>query len=270
MNLNYTFNLPPETEVIKRNRTITTYYAQLYQNEPQMYKWAGMAAFASFHIGERLQMFDWQPADVETFVLGEKKSLSLENDFQIIRYINNTIFEEIGWVHLAYSQMNFDSFKTLLIERKRHPLIIGAFEKLHRASELLKIEKPSAATEGLIWQANKEILWHEQSEVVQPLFDQLSEFFSSAMTFFASFDYEINHIKTSYKTRSRFILFMIFRGLWYIRKDGFIPDVTNLEHRWYWISHDLLKKWQKIEAKNILLAKEIEYLAQLEKRNLQL
>jgi len=58
--LKYNFSLPPEDQVIKRNRTITTYYAQLYKQEPQLYKWAGMAAFASFHIGEKLQMWNWE------------------------------------------------------------------------------------------------------------------------------------------------------------------------------------------------------------------
>lgn len=100
--LKYSFDLPPEEEVIKRNRTITTYYAQLYQKEPVLFKWAGMAAFASFHIGEKLQLWDWEDSGIKSFTFTcNKESRSLEDDFQIIRVLNNQIFKEIGFIHLA-------------------------------------------------------------------------------------------------------------------------------------------------------------------------
>jgi hypothetical protein len=267
----YSFTLPPEEQVIKRNRTITTYYAQLYQNEPQLYKWAGMAAFASFHIGEKMQLWNWEKSGIKSFsATCEKQNLSIEDDFQVIRIINNRIFTEIGWVHLAFCQMGFQSFKALLLEKGRHQIIIYAFEKLNQARELLKKGGYSTAINELIWEANTEILWHEQSEVVQPLFDKLSDLFSHAMSFFASFDYKINHHQTNWKTRSRFILFMFFNGFNLIKKNWFIPEVTDLEQRWYWISNDLLKRWKSVEANGRLITSEISLLSQLEARNLKL
>lgn len=230
-----------------------------------------MAAFASFHIGERLRLWRWQADEVSNFSLAEEeKSESLEDDFQIIRSINNKIFADLGWVHRAFNQAAYESFQSMLAKEKRHQLIINAFAKLHQAREGLKTEGPSHAVNDLIWQANSEILWHEQSRVVQPAFDKLSEFFQSAMTLFASFDYNINHRQTNWQTRSKFILFMLLRGLWFIRKDGFIPDVAKLHHRWYWITHDLLKKWRKAETKKRkrkLIHKEIKFLAGLEPKN---
>lgn len=268
----YSFNLPAEEQVIKRNRTITTYYAQLYQNQPQLYKWAGMAAFASFHIGEKLQMWNWENAGIKpiSFSCG-KKSRTLEDDFQIIRIINNKIFSEIGWDHLTFCQMDFQSFRSLLVEKNRHQLVICAFEKLDKARDLLKQEKKrTIAIEELIWEANTEMLWHEQSEVVQPLFDKLSNLFSRAMTFFASFDYKVNHSQTSWKTRSRFILFMTFKGFSLLKKSGFIPEITNLQHRWYWIHNDLLKKWKIVESNSNLVTSEIKLLSQFENRHLHM
>ncbi|MGK0391820.1 MAG: hypothetical protein ACI94Y_004587 [Maribacter sp.] len=267
----YNFNLPPEEEVIKRNRTITTYYAQLYQNEPQLYKWAGMAAFASFHIGEKLQMWDWKGSGIKSLSFTcRKKNRTLEDDFQVIRIINNRIFTEIGGIHLTFGQMDFPSFKSLLLEQGRHQIILSAFEKLNHAREQLKKEGYSAAINEMVWEANTEILWHEQSEVVQPLFDKLSDLFSRAMTFFASFDYKINHHQTSWITRSRFILFMLFNAFSLLKKDGLIPEVTNLEHRWYWISNDILKKWKIVESDGNLITSEIDLLAQMEYRNLKM
>jgi len=43
--------LPPESEVIDRNKKISSLYAQLYLDNPDVFKWAGMASFASNHIG---------------------------------------------------------------------------------------------------------------------------------------------------------------------------------------------------------------------------
>jgi len=95
MLLNYSFNLPSEEQVIKRNRTITTYYAQLYENQPQLFKWAGMAAFASFHIGEKMKLWDWGKSGINSFtVTSRKNNLSIGDDFQVIRVINNRIFRK--------------------------------------------------------------------------------------------------------------------------------------------------------------------------------
>jgi hypothetical protein len=255
---------------MSRNRTITAYYAQLYQREPQLYKWAGTAAFASFHIGEKMKMWNWKKSGVKSFSFTcGKGSRNIEDDFQIIRIINNVIFTEIGWVHLAFAQMDFLAFQALLLEKGRHQIIIKAFEKLNKARELLKINGATIAIDDMIWEANTEILWHEQSEVVQALFDKLSGLFSGAMTLFASFDYKINHHQTNSIIRSRFILFMFFNGFDLIRKNWFVPELTDLQHRWHWILNDILKKWKIVESDGVLINAEIEILANIEVRNLQ-
>ncbi len=269
--MNSSFDLPPEEQVIRRNRAITAYYAQLYQKEPLLYKWTGMAAFASFHIGEKLQLWNWKNSGIKSFaVTCRKKNRTLEDDFQVIRVLNNKIFSEIGWVHLAFGRMDYQAFNSLLVEKGRHPIIIHAFEKLNNARMQLKRGGDSASVNNLIWEANVDILWHEQSEVVQPLFDKLSDLFSGAMTFFAGFDYQINHFPTSRKMRSRFILFMLINGFSLLRKDWSIPELTNLQHRWYWIRHDIIRKWQIVESKRGLINTEIEILARLEDRNLRI
>lgn len=266
----YSFDLPPECDVIQRNRTITTYYAQLYRSRPVLFKWAGMAAFASYHIGEKLQMWDWETEEIRTFSeTCEKKNKSLEDDFQVIRIINNKIFLEIGSALLAFSQLDYETFRNQLVERKKDDLILNAFEKLNDARSKLKNGTPESEVSDLIWEANVEILWHEQSRVVQPLFDKLSTLFSGTMSLIASFDYTVNHKKTNWQLNSRFILFMLFRGLRMILRDG-LPDVTNLEHRWRWISSDLLRKWKIAERRKKHLAEEINTLSSLEPRDLDL
>ncbi|SNR13871.1 DUF2515 family protein [Tenacibaculum jejuense] len=267
----YSFNLPPETEVILRNRTITTYYAQLYKNEPNLYKWAGMAAFASFHIGTKLKLWDWENTPLKTFSNAcKKKNRTIEDDFQIIRIINNKIFTEIGSIHLAFSQLEFDIFKNQLIQTKKNEIIIEAFNKLNEARTRLNAGETTEVVEKLIWEANIEILWHEQLFVVQPMFDKLSNTFSNLMSLIASFDYHINHKKTSWKLASRFIIFMFTKGLITLSKNYFIPNITHFEQRWSWISKDILAKWQALESNQIAIQEEISFLTQLEDRQLKL
>ncbi len=267
----YSFDLPPEENVIKRNRTITTYYAQLYQKEPQLYKWAGMAAFASYHVGEKMKMWNWDGSGIKPLsVTCNKKNRSLEDDFQIIRIINNKIFLEIGRLHLVFSQLDFPSFRSLLIREHKHDLIIRAFEELNEARVQLRRDGYSEAVNELVWKANTDLLWHEQSEVVQPLFDRLSDLFSQAMTLFATLDYKTNHQPTSRDTRSVFILYMLFNGLSSIRRKWLVPKVTNLEHRWCWISNSLLKKWRIVESDQDKVVKEMGFLTRMEDRNLVL
>ena len=43
--------LPPEEDVINRNKHISSVYAQYYLENQDIFKWAGMAAFAYNHIG---------------------------------------------------------------------------------------------------------------------------------------------------------------------------------------------------------------------------
>lgn len=269
MNSSYSFNLPPEENVIERNKTITTYYAQLYKNEPNLYKWAGMAAFASFHIGEKLSMWNWENSGIKSIsdTCG-KQNRTLEDDFQVIRIINNKIFSEIGTMHLAFSQLDYSAFKALLVEKKKDEIIINAFEKLQDVKSTLNQNPASKTVNQLVWEANIEILWHEQLKVVQPLFDKLTDFFSGAMSFMASFDYTINHKKTSWKAASRFISFMYFNGFSLIRKNKFLPNITILDHRWYWISNDLLINWRAVEANSGYIMSEIELLSQMVDRNL--
>jgi len=269
LNLGYNFQLPPEEEVIKRNRTITTYYAQLYQQNPQLYKWAGMAAFASFHIGEKLKIWNWEKSGIKASPILKKKNRTIEDDFQVIRILNNKIFLEIGWKHLAFEQMPYETFKSHLTKKNKHPIIINAFEKLKNAKEQLSKNTDPYWINKIIWEANTEILWHEQSIVVQPLFDKLSTTFSKAMTLFASFDYKINHHQTRRITQSKFIFFMFLKGFKHLKENWFIPEVTNLTHRWFWISKDILEKWKTIESKQDIITAEIDFLAKLENNVMQ-
>lgn len=228
-----------------------------------------MAAFASFHIGEKLRMLNWNDHGIKTFSeTCNKKNRNIEDDFQIIRIINNKIFLEIGTALLRFRQLSYDTFRNELVSMQKSELILHAFDKLNDARIRLQNDSKNKDISNLVWHANIQILWHEQSRVVQPLFDKLSTVFSGTMSLIASFDYRANHKKSSWILSSRIIFFMISKGLKLLLKNGEFPDVTNLEHRWLWISLDLLKKWKTIEINDKYIIDEINYLSTLESRNL--
>src|SRR5262245_7775133 len=92
--------------VFHRNLEISSRYAWVYTLLPACLKWAGMAAFASYHV--RLALFPFRlDTDGTGYVdiphsLVRQKALLLE-DVNTIRATNNAIFDDIFWVHLAYA-----------------------------------------------------------------------------------------------------------------------------------------------------------------------
>jgi len=105
-------------------------YAKIYKEAPKIYKWAGMAAFASYHIGLSLMPFKW--AKIETIDLSSAiQQQGFKNDIQLIRLLNNHIFEDIGWVHIAYCQPNggITILREILRDKEHYQPILAAFEK---------------------------------------------------------------------------------------------------------------------------------------------
>src|SRR5262245_29567539 len=91
--------------IFKRNLEISARHAWIYKFLPACFKWAGMAAFASYHIRHALHPF-LLDTDRTGYVdiprsLRRKRVLLLE-DANTIRATNNAIFNDIFWVHLAY------------------------------------------------------------------------------------------------------------------------------------------------------------------------
>jgi len=219
-----------------------------------------MAAFASFHVGEKLKFWEWKKKGIKSFAEAcRKKNRTFEDDVQVIRILNNRIFLELGILHLAFSQLDYNVFKNQLIESNKHTIVLSAFEKLNRA----RIESNPEIAEKLIWEANIDILHHEQYYVVQPMFNKLTTSFSSALSLIASFDYRVNHKRTNWVFASKFFSFMMVKGFSVTKNNYFIPSITNYDQRWFWITEDLVKKWRKLERDEHFIHDEIDYLSKL-------
>ena len=193
--------LTDQSCVFHRNLEISSCYAWMYKPLPECFKWAGMAAFASYHV--RLALLPFRLDTDRTGYVDIPHSLErhrphpgglLAEDVDTVRTTNNAIFDDIFWVHLAYSSApdGIECLRALLGADRRYAVLLAGFEAIDRGRRVLEDRTASAearrAAEDLIWEGNVQLLEHEQRAVVQPNFDRLSGAFAGL--FSIGFDLE--------------------------------------------------------------------------------
>src|SRR5712692_8061018 len=163
--------LPPVGDVVERNRAITAEYAGWYLRRHELFKWAGMAAFASHHVG-----MAFRSAALRAII----------PDLERIRHINNLIYADIGWAHLAYETEGIAAIEEALgpkaTPRRRSgrpakSIMLEAFRSIERGRRQIEAGQADAGRK-LVWQGNLLLLKHEQFDTVQPEFTKLSREFS--------------------------------------------------------------------------------------------
>lgn len=253
--------LTNEEQVIQRNADITSQYAQMYRSNPSLYKWAGMAAFASHHVGLSLLPFKLGTINVLDLQSACKEKTGLLSDLNLVRHLNNRIYHDVGWVHILYHNKGIEQAQTILAKDDHYAEISKALMKIEEGR--LKLKEGAAQIESankLIWEGNNDILFHEQSITVQPIFNNFGAVFKNVLRFCATLDYSASHTKTDWRTHSSFIRHMIFGSPSLLLHSKSLPDLTNLKHRWDWIQKKLLKNWIRSEDTDQDLDKKISYM----------
>jgi hypothetical protein len=152
-------NLSESAIVFKRNQAITAAYAEMYLRNPQVYKWAGMAALTSATVGRGMYvMYGLRQAHLG-IVFGLFGSEVAETIRQL-RTGNLAVFTDIYWQNMAYDQGG-----------------LAELEQIGRAGELdqralhgwqLIDAGRRAGDRDLVWAGNTVLLHYEQKEVLQP------------------------------------------------------------------------------------------------------
>lgn len=248
--------LPSETEVIKRNYAITSVYANLYWSNRQLFKWAGMAAFASHHVGFGLLPFMVKPVkllDIKTSCA----TRGLSNDLNLIRHLNNRIFDDIAWAHFAYQQEGIESLRELMTGDPHYGKMLESFELLETGRQL--------GNEGQtqIWTSNTQLLRHEQEYVVQPVFNRLGAIFQNLLTFCASLDFSPSHTKTDWRYHSSFIAYMYLYGKKTMLNTKSFPNLTILPQRWGWLEDKVVENWKRNEQTDEKLTEKFDFMMNL-------
>lgn len=233
--------LPPKERLRERNAQITAQYAQLYLRQRDLFKWAGMAAFASFQVG------------LAMIPLGARATLAdLTDDLEVIRETNNAVYRDIGWVHLAYEAGGFPEVQRCL---GGVDLLAEGFERMAHAGRGARVDHAQA------WAGNTMLLRHEQEWTVQPRFARLDKLFGYALTLTTMLDFDADHRRIDRQTVSAFSWFMMTQGYRLLLRTRSCPDVLRFDHRWFWIEQSLLPHWKRVDRSDPELERKMRRLA---------
>jgi hypothetical protein len=263
--------LPPPERFCDRNRAITAAYAGWYRQEPWLFKWAGMAAFASDQVGVALATAEMlmaphralredgvPPPDaalldllrdlygrgvtVALFVpiaLHEGATAQLLEDLRVIKQANDAIFNDTGWAHLAYIHGGLKALEACLTADAERPLL-EAFRMLDEGAH--RLCDPSTFEEGrvLIDRAAVAMLRHEQMTILPPYMERLSDLGRRLASLGTWLDFEGAAGPMGQPSFSGYFgLPAVLLGT---------RSIASTQDRWTWIENDLLPRWFALSA----------------------
>jgi hypothetical protein len=263
-----TKGLPAMGLVRERNQAITTRYATLYLKSQPLFKWAGLAVFASHKVGEAFLGYEF------SLVNGEEGSwkdptrglllpISLTKELELLRKANNQIYEDIAWALLAYNSPRggLSSVNAGLEDLPTHQRMRDGFQKIEEGRRLLE-SGSERSQEGtcLIWEGNNLLLEHEQTVIIQPAFEAMGPVFDFVLSEATTLAFEAHMFDILTRYRAYFALFMYTHGLPILLRARSLPRIQRLNQRWFWITKSLLHLWQNLDrnvdqARNAVLQK---------------
>jgi hypothetical protein len=262
--------LPAENQVFERNRAITATYASLFLKERSLFKWAGMAAFASHRVGISLVPFaieEWAEGRARFKVPPEHqgRALSIDDDLNLLRLTNNRVYASIAWSHLAFSSKDHGSECVLDLSATvpEWRLLRQGWERICQAARRLKQGEPRSVVEPLIWRGNEELLRFEQEVTVQAGFDRMQRAFSTFLTWAMSMEFDGDNQRVELDTFSYFPLYMWTQAFHVLARTRSLPHVGRFDHRWCWVEGSLLPMWKHVEASDRELEQKLKRLAAL-------
>ncbi|WP_298814547.1 DUF2515 family protein [Chloroflexus sp.] len=261
-------HLPPPDHMRERNRAITAAYADWYLRQPWLFRWAGLAAFASAQVGigiaiaeslmapQRMVRNGDSPAssaaifDLLANLVGNGVNLALVlpvtlheaaagqllSDLLIIKQANDAIFHDTGWAHLAYIHGGLPALEHCLAAD--HP-IRAAFCLLDEGAHLMC--EPTTFTRGwdLVDQATVALLRREQMTILPPYMDRLSDVGRLVVSLGSWMDFTGDGPMSGSSFVNFFGLPAVLSGA---------RSIANTSDRWTWIERDVLPVWFRHSA----------------------
>ncbi|PDW00821.1 DUF2515 family protein [Candidatus Viridilinea mediisalina] len=264
--------LSQRTTRIARNQGITQCYARWYLQEPWLFKWAGMAAFASAQVGIALAaaevldaphglvrpLAEQQPTEGSVVQFGMAaygQALNLLftvplllhdatarplllNDLELIREANNAIFADVGWAHLAYLNGGLKAVEAAIGSDQQ--AILEAFRMLDEGAHLMCDPANHEQATALIRRAATTMLHREQMVILPPFMDRMSNQGKLLASFGSWLDFEGTPALIGQPSFNGY-----FGPLALVSGQR---SVCNAEDRWSWIEHDLLPRWATLDS----------------------
>jgi hypothetical protein len=235
--------MPPEERYSERNRAITAKYAGWYLEHPETFKWAGMASFASRQVGVAIVMAEMLVAPER---VGSENPLAglhrfaaqqfMLQDLDAMRRGNNNIFRDIAWAHAAYIEGGLAEIERCCIDTECDLLLEG-FRMIDRGMELLRSHADAEAVSRIVWEGNISLLRHEQTSVLQPIFDSLSPGGRIVASFGSELDFSCD-LPSDPKYQASFS-----SHYGYLETLAGMKSIADPVHRWQWVEKRVVPAW---------------------------
>jgi hypothetical protein len=249
---------------------ISSRYAWLYRALPAYFKWAGMAAFASFHVRLALLPFRLLTGGGGYAELrhsqAHRRTLLL-SDIDTIRATNNGIFDDIFWVHVAYitADDGVARLRGLLGGVDAYAPVLAGFETIDRGRRVLDDATATASdrrtARELVWVGNVQLLEHEQRALVQPQFDRLSCRFAQLLSAGSTLSFEVRGLHHELAYFSSFYLYAFGRGMSQTVQARRWPRITRFEDRWRWITTSIVPRFRRLECDSAVVEASLRRIA---------
>jgi hypothetical protein len=241
----------------------------MYKLQPACFKWAAMAAIASHHV--RLALF---PLRLDTDRTGyvdiphslRRQKLFLTEDVNTIRATNNTIFNDIFWVHFAYvtAEDGIERLRALLQAERHYAPVLAGFEAIDQGRRVLEDGMASAEArqraDDLIWEGNVELLEHEQRALVQPNFDRLSRASARLVSIGSATSFEVRGVRQKIAYFTSFHLYSFTRGIPHALRAQAWPRITRFDDRWRWLVTSVVPRFRRFDADTRLVDASLRHI----------
>lgn len=236
----------PGALALNRNKVINKAYAELYLANPEIFKWAGLAAFASASIGEKMELLAaGNLLRVPALVVSEKAANSLnllssgmDLAYNMIGRGNKAIYDDIYWQHLAYRDGGLAEMTALFEEGSLEPQLYLAWRMIDQGWQ--------TGDEELIWCGNTLLLKYEQKEIIQPVL----------------YDGMLNQQLWKLVSKLHETLGVLIASPVPEEQKSFrdcVPggNLGNYEDRWKWCVEKIMPAWQSYETKQPSKVREL-------------
>jgi len=257
-----------------RNMEISSRYAWLHAQQPVCFKWAAMAAIASHHA--RLVLYPFRLDADRSGYVDLPRSLSrrrlLTTDANRMREVNNAIYDDIFWVHLAYlaAADGVNDLRRLLRPHREYADLLSAFETIDRGRAVLTDagSPPEARQEAadMVWAGNLALLEHEQRAVVQPLFDGLSDTFARLVSMGSTTTFEVRGLRQEIRYFTSFSAYSLIGGLAAALRTRTVPSITRFDDRWRWLETSVVPRFRRLDGNQDLMDRTLRRVIEEAKR----
>ncbi len=229
------------------NNKISDLYRNFYNTRPDVYKWAGMSAWASSSAGNNATIFymiDWY-LELTKLQVNGRDPVSPEILYRFLTDLNFAIYFDAYPQHLAFSQGG------LAAVQQMNPDLISQTQLTGwtRIQEGINAQDPAKIIEG-----NALLLRHEQEVTAQAFYEKpevkaLFGFLSDHATLRGTLQSPIPDDQ------------LTFRDVVQVGHNGGAPNLAEFEDRWQWIDTPdigMLAKWQSwSQQHNSISAEEL-------------